>query len=90
MQLWIGLAAIVVGLLLAAFAGGIRNTFGSFRGNLAQKVKGNVTQTYTEAAEAKPPPEKSADGQERFIKWSGLIIAFAGFVVAAIKLWIGK
>jgi hypothetical protein len=89
MLLWIGLAAIVVGLLISAFARGVQNTFGSFRGNLAQNVKGNVQQGYTEAANP-AAPEKPVSREERFIKWSGLIIAFAGFIVTAIKLWTGK
>jgi hypothetical protein len=89
MILWIGLAAVVVGLLLAAF-GGTRNSFGSFRGNMAQKIRGNVQQGYTEAAPAAAPEKPATDGQDRFIKWTGLIIAFGGFVVAAVKFWTGK
>src|ERR1043166_604533 len=88
-MLWIGLGAIVVGLLLAVF-GGTQNTFGSFKGNSAQNVKGNVQQGYTEVTPVTPPEKPIADVRDGFIKWAGLAIALGGFVVAAIKLWTGK
>jgi hypothetical protein len=80
--IWIGLALTVVGLV--AFLYGSGNRFGSFRGNLSQSVRGNVTQTYTEGQA--PLPAQPAGKEDRFIKWAGLVIALGGLVVAAIKL----
>jgi hypothetical protein len=85
MSIWIALALIIVGL--AAFLYGSGNRFGSFRGNFAQRVRGDVTQTYTEAPTVPPPPSVSAE--ERFIKWAGLVILLGGLVVAIAKLIIG-
>jgi hypothetical protein len=86
MSIWIGLALIVVGL--AAFLYGSSNRFGNFRGNFAQRVRGNVTQSYTEA-QAAPPSQQAPNKEERFTKWAGLVIAFVGVIVAAAKLIAG-
>jgi hypothetical protein len=90
MLLWIAAALIVLGLALFAFSGRIRNTFGSFRGNLAQNVRGNVQQGYTEAACPAPAEQPAAGGEDRFIKWAGLAIALVGAALAAFRMWIGK
>jgi hypothetical protein len=87
MSIWIGLALIVVGL--AAFLYGDRNRFGSFRGNFAQRVRGDVTQNYTEGQAAPPQPQQPPNREERFIKWAGLVIALGGFIVAVAKLIAG-
>jgi hypothetical protein len=87
MALWIGLALMTVGLLAAAY-GGRSHRFGSFRGNYAENVRHDVTQTYTGTVPP-VPPDKSGDGQDRFIKWAGLLIAFAGLIVSAVKLLAG-
>ena len=85
MSLWIGLALLAAGLI--AFAYGSGNRFGSFRGNFAQRVGGNVTQTYNEGGATPPQPQRA--GEDRFLKWAGLIVAFAGLVVSILKLITG-
>jgi len=47
MSIWVPAAAIIIGLL--AFIYGSGNRFGNFRGNFAQRVRGSVNQSYTEA-----------------------------------------
>jgi hypothetical protein len=87
MPIWIGLALMVVGL--AAFLYGSGNRFGSFRGNFAQRVGGNVTQTYTEGPAASPQPQQANSKEERVIKWSGLVVALVGVIATVLKLIVG-
>ena len=84
MSLWVALVLIVVGL--AAFVYGSGNRFGSFRGNFAQRVRGNVTQSYTEGQAAPPHPPQPVSQEERFIKWAGLVITLVGVIATIIKL----
>jgi hypothetical protein len=81
-MLWVGIALFVIELLAASFPR-------SFRGNWAGGVVGDVNQTYTEAPRADPAPKPSALRQERFIKWFGLVVAFAGLIIGALKLFVG-
>jgi hypothetical protein len=86
MSIWIAIALIIIGL--AVFAYGSGNRFANFRGNFAQRVGGNVTQSYSEG-QAAPPPPSPASAEGRFIKWAGLLIALGGFIVAIAKLVVG-
>jgi len=85
-MLWIGFALIVIGLLVAV-AGRRGMRFGAFTGNFANRVRGDVDQTYIEA-NADAAPAASVKG-DRFVKWAGLVIAFGGIVVAIVELFAG-
>jgi hypothetical protein len=87
MTIWIALALIVGGL--AAFIYGSGNRFGGFRGNFAQRIDGNVTQSYTEGQAAPPEPQKPPNKEERFVKWAGLVVALGGLIVGIAKLIVG-
>jgi hypothetical protein len=87
MTIWIALALIGGGL--AVFICGSGNRFGRFRGNFAQRVGGNVNQTYTEGQLAPPQSQQQPNREERFIKWAGLLIALGGLIVGIAKLIVG-
>ena len=85
--LWIGAVLFVIGLAMIALGGrrtavNTMNVHGS-SGNFIQGIGGDVNIGTSGSQSSKPA------GEERFLKWSGFIVAVLGLAVAAAKLWMG-